>query len=186
MKRTIIAISRQYGSGGRLVGKSLADRLSIPFIDGNTAIPDFHEREGILKEPVLGFLESAADNYDVSDAILKRLSSELRDVASSSCVIVGLSASHILRKDPDLVTVFIKAPEEARLDRAINVYGVDRKKAQKLLRRMDTARSSYFEYVADRKWGMARNYNITIDSSMTGIDGAVEVILSFLKRAGRL
>ena len=114
------------------------------------------------------------------------LSSELKDVASSSCVIVGLSASHILRKDSDLVTVFIKAPEEARLDRAINVYGVDRKKAQKLLRRMDTARSSYFEYVSDRKWGMARNYNITIDSSMTGIDGAVEVILSFLKRAGRL
>ena len=56
MKRTIIAISRQYGSGGRTIGRKVAERLSIPFVDGNTAIPDFHEREGVLNGDLRGIL----------------------------------------------------------------------------------------------------------------------------------
>ena len=186
MKRTIIAISRQYGSGGRLIGRKLAERLSIPFVDGNTAMPDFHEREGMLKEPVIGFMEGASDNCAVSDAMIRRFSAEIKDFASSSCVIVGLSAGYILRKDPDLIRIFIKAPLEARVDRAVSLYGLDKRKAEKYVRRMDTARSSFFEYVSDMKWGMARNYHLTIDSSDTGIDGAVDTIMSFLQRAGRL
>ena len=84
MKRTIIAISRQYGSGGRTIGRKVAERLSIPFVDGNTAIPDFHEREGVLKEPVIGFMEGAAENYAISDAMIKRFKAEIKEAASSS------------------------------------------------------------------------------------------------------
>ena len=186
MKRTIIAISRQYGSGGRTIGRKVAERLSIPFVDGNTAIPDFHEREGVLKEPVISFMEGAAENYAISDAMIKRFKAEIKEAASSSCVIVGLAATYILRNDPDLITIFIKAPIDSRVERAVNIYGIGKRKAEKYVNRMDTARSSFFEYVSEMKWGMARNYNLTIDSSVTGIDGAVETIISFLERAGRL
>ena len=186
MKRTIIAISRQYGSGGRLVGKALADRLSIPFYDGSSLAPAAHGTEGVPNDEIVKLMERAPENYDASEKLLSYLEKSLMKISSSSCVIAGMAAGYLLRKDPDLITVFIHAPESARKDRAVNVYGADRKKIDKQLRRMDTSRASFFEYISDRKWGMARNYNISVDSSATGIEGAVDTIVSYLEKAGRL
>ena len=107
MKRTIIAISRQYGSGGRLVGKALADRLSIPFYDGSSLAPDAHGAEGVPNDEIVKLMERAPENYDASEKLLSYLEKSLMKISSSSCVIAGMAAGYLLRKDPDLITVFI-------------------------------------------------------------------------------
>lgn len=98
-----------------------------------------------------------------------------------SCVIVGRCADYVLRENPNVVNIFITAPIEARVERAVKYYNLDTKKAKETILKMDKKRASYYNFYSDKKWGRAESYNLTIDSSV-GIDAACEIIKFYVEK----
>lgn len=198
--RKIITISRQYGSGGREIGQKLADRLGIPFYD-NALIEKAAQESGLIPE----FFEDTerhagnsllyalyrgaqADRFGTSllsmeDNIYLAQSNVIRKVASEGpCVIIGRCSDYILSDMVNLVTVFIHADLEFRKERAVRIDGVDPAKAESVVLTKDKRRQNYYNFHADRKWGIAKNYNLCIDSGYCGIDCAVDIIYDYITK----
>ena len=167
--RKIITISRQYGSGGREIGQKLADRLGIPFYD-NALIEKAAQESGLIPE----FFEDTERHAQ---------SNVIRKVASEGpCVIIGRCSDYILSDMVNLVTVFIHADLEFRKERAVRIDGVDPAKAESVVLTKDKRRQNYYNFHADRKWGIAKNYNLCIDSGYCGIDCAVDIIYDYITK----
>ena len=99
---------------------------------------------------------------------------------NESFVIVGRCADYVLRDYKNLVSVFIMADEESKIERAVTFYGINKDKASEILKKMDKNRASYYNYFTDRKWGKASNYDICVSSSIR-IKETVDVIETFVK-----
>ena len=198
--RTIFTIGRQFGSGGRMVGKKLAEALCIPYYDKELlamAAKDSGYSEELFRnadeKPASSLLYSLVmGNYPMSsgtlgfnemplnDQLFLIQSNTIRKVASKgSCIIIGRCGDYILKDDPDLISVFIHAPLEARVKRAVDVYGIPADRAEDICLKNDKSRANFYNYYSDRKWGMCRTYSISLDSSLLGIDGCVEEITRF-------
>ena len=199
-EKTIYTIGRQFGSGGRQVGKALAARLGIPYYDKELlamAAKDSGFSESLFhsadEKPASSLLYSLVmGNYPMSsgtlgfnemplnDQLFLIQSNTIRKVASKgSCIIIGRCGDYILKDDPDLISVFIHAPLEARVKRAVEVYGIPADRAEDICLKNDKSRANFYNYYSDRKWGMCRTYSISLDSSLLGIDGCVEEITRF-------
>ena len=200
MDKYIITISREYGSGGRLIGELLATELSIPFYD-KEIIHMSAERSGMSA----GFIEktdenipntflhnlkySAYSSYDslsfydtpVTDKVFLAQSSVIKDLATQgSCVIVGRCAGYILRDLPDLVTIFIRGKLEDRIRHAVEHYDLSPENAAERIKKIDKSRTNYYKYYTSRQWGNIENYDLGINTSFTGITGAVATIKTML------
>ena len=200
MEKHIITISREYGSGGRYVGELLAKELDIPFYD-KEIIHMAAEKSGMSA----GFIEKSDENipntflhnlkysayssydtiayYDtpVTDKVFLAQSAVIKELASQgSCVIVGRCAGYILRNDPDLVTVFVRGKLEDRIRQAVENYDLSPQKAADGIRRIDKSRINYYKYYTSRQWGNIEHYDLIINTSFTGIEGAVAVIKTML------
>ena len=110
--------------------------------------------------------------------VQKKLIHELAE--KSSCVIVGRLADWILRENPDLLRVFVMAPEEFRVSRIMEQEKITEKQAEKLIRQMDKLRRNYYSFFTDGKWDDMENKDIIINSSLRGIDGTVEILKSIV------
>ena len=197
----IITISREYGSGGREIGRQLASRLGIAYYDKKLIIQEekksgidenlfdnVEERanDSLIYSLAMGLYASANHTVNIADLtmndrIYKVQSDVIKQVASEGpCVIVGRCADHILRGLPNCVNLFIHASMENRARRAIEVYKQPEDGILDLLVRMDKRRRSYHNYYSDEKWGDAHSYHISLDSGVIGIEAAVEVILCYL------
>jgi len=189
--RYIITIGREYGSGGRFIAQKLAEKLGIKFYDQDL-INKAAEESGISMAVFKNFDEkrdsifastTSMYSYDISlgqrvflaqfDAI-KKIAEE-----NESCVIVGRCADYVLRDDQNLVSVFICAPVEDKIERAIKYYGVNPAKAPNIIIKMDKKRKSYYNFYTDREWGKARTYDICINSKI-GIDESVNAIVAYI------
>ena len=193
---TVITIGRQFGSGGRQVGKKLADKLGIAFYD-KELIEIAAMESGMSKKllesadekPTNSFLYSLSilgngfspmDDMPINDKLFFIQSNVIKRVAQEgSCVIVGRCADYILRNNPNCVNVFIHACMNKKLERAVNEYKLSSDSALDEILRMDKSRASYYNYYSDRKWGRADNYHLCIDSGIVGVDNAVDLIISF-------
>lgn len=187
----IITISRQFGSGGRTVGKQVAAKLSIPCYDGEL-IEKVAEESGFAKEYIkehgeysvhrtwFGRALNAAggsgglSNQDLIWIAQRKTILELAE--QGPCVIVGRCADFILRDREDLLRVFIHARDDARAERIVRLYGESSEKPEKRLKDKDKRRSAYYKYYTDTEWGVATNYDISLDSSKFGIEKCVEII----------
>ena len=200
MDKYIITISREYGSGGRHIGELLAKELGIPFYDkeiiqmaaeksGMSA--DFIEKsdESIPNTFLHNLKYSAYSSYDsisyydtpVTDKVFLAQSAVIKELASrGNCVIVGRCAHYILRNEPDLVTIFIRAVLEDRIRHAVEHYGLSPQKAAERIKKIDKSRINYYKYYTSRQWGNIENYDLVVNSSFTGIKGAVAVIKTML------
>ncbi len=98
---------------------------------------------------------------------------------NGSCVIVGRAADYVLRDDPDVVRVFIYAPEEFRIAKVMEVYGDSREQAQKNIRRADEARGAYYRSISGGEWGGRRNYDLMVDSSI-GAEATAQLIANYI------
>lgn len=198
--RTVITISRQYGSGGREIGELVAKRLGIPFYD-NALIQKATEASGfssahfedVEKNARNSFLYSMVRGiqyhnsntgiWSLEDSIYMTQAKVIKELAESgSCVIVGRCSDYILADDPDLIKIFICAPIEARVKRSIERDGIDPAKATDIVKGKDKRRQNYHNYHADTRWGDATNYHLCIDSSFSGVEGAVEAIVALIKQ----
>lgn len=189
----IVTISRQYGSGGREIGKKLAQRLGIPYYDKELIILAaeksgyarslFEEADQKASSSMIFSLMRAgsmATSYDMplNDKIYLIQSGVIQQVArQGSCVIVGRCADYILRERADVLNVFIHAPISYRADRVVRLYGESDVAPEKRLEEKDKRRRAYYKHYADRDWGMSQNYHLSLDSSVVGIERCAQLIL---------
>ena len=191
--KIIYTIGRQFGSGGRKVGRTLAEKLGIPFYDKELltlAAKDSGLSEALFhnadEKPTSSLLYSLVmGNYPMSSGALFLIQSKtIKKIADQgSCVIIGRCADYVLRDNPNVISVFIHAPLEARVHRAVNVYEVPNDKAEDICLKNDKTRANFYNYYSDRKWGMCRTYDLALDSARLGIGGCVDQILSFTEVA---
>lgn len=190
MKNRVITISRQFGSGGRTIGKEVAEKLGIPCYD-QELIEKIAEDTGLTAEFVSDHTEntlygtliaSAFNTYSATATqdylwdIQVKIISELAE--KGPCVIVGRCADYILRDKADCLKVFIFADDDSRADRIINLYGVKEDSPQKRLAKKDKRRAAYYRFYTDIEWGDVKNYHISLNSGEIGIEKCVDIIAS--------
>ena len=194
MDNLVITIGRQYGSGGREVGKALAKALGIPCYDKELLAE-------VAKES--GFSESVLENYDEKSVnsfyyfqtgmysttqlplhhqlFIAQLNT-IKDIAQrESCVFIGRCADYVLSEHNNCVNVFVHSSEENRIRKAINDYGLDKKVAKKSIHKIDKQREAYYNFYSTNKWAELSNYHLCIDSQI-GIDNTVKVIQEYISR----
>lgn len=193
-KKMIITISRTFGSGGHDIGERLAKELEIPFYDKNllkmmsdkTGISEEgleNADEKLLNRFVDPYTVSAGMDYGTNLYLYKVQKKLIRDLAEQgSCVIVGRLADWILRGHPDLVRVFIMAPERFRIDRIMEKEHVTEKQAEKLMRQVDKLRRNYYSFFTDGRWDNMMTKDIVINSSLRGIDGTVDILKAIVDK----
>ena len=193
----IITISRQYGSGGREIGRRLAERLGIPYYDKELIILAaersgyarslFEEADQKASNSMIFSLMRAGsmvNSYDLplNDKIYLIQSGVIQQVArQGSCVIVGRCADYVLQDRFPCVNVFIHAALQKRMDRAVKVYGLSPDDVQSVLLKTDKRRETYYNYYTGRKYGDARNYTLSLDSLGVGIENAVRVMADYVE-----
>ncbi len=198
----IITISRQFGSGGRLVGKKLAESLEIPFYD-KELITMSAQQSGYSKEIFEKADERATNSllYTLSmnsyllhgmtglnelplnDRVFLIQSEIIRKMASEGpCVIVGRCADYVLKEHPRCLNFYIYADLQSRVDRATTVYGMEKEKAAENIQKLDKKRASYYNFYSNLRWGLAENYDLCVNSSSVGIDGTVEMLRHFINK----
>ena len=188
----VITIGREYGSGGRFVGRLVAERLGINFYDNELlfkAAQDSGLSEVVFKnfdERKDGFLGNGIGLYaydmTLSQKVFLAQFDTIKKLASEeSCVIVGRCADYVLKDNPNLVSVFICAPMEDKIERAVKYYDVDAKKAESIILKKDKHRQSYYNLYTDRECGKASNYDLCINSKI-GIESCVDAIEAYVRR----
>lgn len=198
MDNRVITISRQCGSGGHTIGKMVAERMGIPLYDSNL-VEMVAERSGLSRETVreqgeyasFSLLYSLAMNIasghtlnekgnmvlpDQINAFQTELIQELAD--KGPCVIIGHCADYVLRSRPDCLHVFISGSLEDRKKRVISEHNIAAAEAEAHVKDRDSKRARHYEHFTDQTWGMAKNYNLCLDSSYLGIERCVDLIVS--------
>lgn len=190
MKNRIVTISREFGSGGRTIGKTLAKELGIPCYD-NELLQKSAQESGFDENYVReageyasgGYLSAAfsrrasgPSNADYLWKVQYQLISELAQ--KGPCVIVGRCADYILRDKADCLRVFIHADLKFRAKRIVEVYGETDQSPEQRIKDKDKRRAAYHRFYTDMKWGHAQNYDLTLNSGTLGIDRCVQIIKS--------
>ncbi len=201
-KHVVITIGRQFGSGGRYVGRLLAEKLGIPFYD-KELLSEAAKQSGICEEifedhdekPTKSLLFSLVTGVQhhldagsfymdmpLNHKIFLAQFDAIRKLASEhSCVIVGRCADYVLKDDPNAVSIFIKADMKSKVARAVKYYDIPEDKAEDRIRKADKQRASYYNYYATATWGDVENYDLVVDTGVLGVEGAVELIQKFLE-----
>lgn len=189
MKRVVITISREYGSGGRLIAKQLSEKMGITFYDKQliaevakkTGFSENFIRDTEHQRPTNSFLfdlYTTVVTPSVPDQVFIAQAKVIKQAAAKeSCVIVGRCADYILRDEPNVLKVFVHAPLDQRIRRAREEYGAEEENLENYVIRQDKARAAYHNYFAAGRWGQSREYDLCVNSRI-GIDAAVRVIQS--------
>ena len=201
-EKYVITIGRQYGSGGREIGKLVADALGICYYD-KELLTEAAKSSGVNQELFeaadertpsffsnlwafnLGFNSGAylLGNTALSDdSIYSAQCSVMKELAEkSSCVIVGRSADYVLRSHPRLISVFIHASLDARVKRIIGRKDCETADAAKsLATKKDKLRASYYNFYTDKTWGDAASYDLSIDSSKLSSQEVCKMIIDYV------
>ena len=188
MVNRIITISREFGSGGRTIGRKVAEKLGIPCYDAEL-IQKIAEESGYTADYIKEESEYAPEgwlstvftdrtmgltNQDKLWSIQCRVIEELAQ--KGPCVIVGRCTDYILRGKADCLNVFIHASMEKRAERIVNEYGERKERPEQRLKDKDKRRAAYHRFYTDMKWGHAQNYHVCLDSGELGIGRCVELI----------
>ncbi len=196
MKKRIITISREFGSGGRYIGEQLARHLNIAYYD-KEIIARVAEETGLSKDFVaqkgeyspwknsFAYAFVGRDNQGLSmeDKLYAAQANIILDLAQKGpCVIVGRSADYILRDREDCLHVFIHGNSVQKAKRIMELYDKTEAEAVKLMKDMDKKRSINYNYYTDRKWGALQNYHITLNSSEIGIETCVELLANIVNK----
>ena len=199
MEKKIITISREFGSGGRTIGRAVAEKLGIPFYDKELVdqialesgfAPQFVEENG-EHAPGKSFFSYAFAHQGVP-GIMNGLSTAdflwniqcnviLQLAEKGPCVIVGRNADYILKDRKDCLHAFIHADIDYRAHRIVTRYGESDKSPENRLQEKDKRRRVNYQHYTGRTWGTAQNYDVCLNSSAIGIDKCVEILVSLAK-----
>ena len=200
MNAKIITISREFGSGGRSIGKLVAEQLGYVFYDKALVeriakesgyAEDFIERRGEDATSKSSFLfnlsRSGGGGFDGMPAITDKLYviqyNTIKKLAEESpCVIVGRCSDYILRNEPDSLHVFIHADAEFRARRIVEIYGERDNAPLKRVEEKDKKRQVYYKNYTGRIWGMSENFDLCLNSGKIGIEKCAEIIVGLAKK----
>ena len=192
--KKIITISREFGSGGRYIGELLAKNLGIPFYDRelinlvaketNYAEEFIDENEDVKTSSFLYslvtegyFINSPYGIMSPNDKVFSAQTQVIRDLSEKGpCVIVGRCADYILRNREDVLNVFVTCDMPHRVERCTKYYGIAEKDVEKTLRKKDTARAAKYNYYTGGEWGIAKNYDVTLNSGSFSVEKCAEII----------
>ena len=201
MEKKIITISRQFGSGGRTIGREVADKLGIPFYDKELVdqialesgfAPQFVEEHGehspgrsllsyaFAPQGVPGIMNglSTADFlWNIQCSVILQLAEQ------GPCVIVGRNADYILKDREDVLHVFIHADEASRADRIVRLYGESEKSPKARLSEKDKRRRVNYQHYTGRTWGDAKNYDVCFNSGVLGVEYCAQVIVDMVNES---
>ena len=187
----IITLSREYGSGGRYIGKLVAEKLGIKLYD-KEFVAKLAEETGLSSEYIenneqkRGALETLNNGYysglSNSDELFIKESELIKEVANeNSCVIVGRCADFILKENKNIFKVFVYSNMEDKVKRATNIYGLDKNKAEKEINRINKLRANHYKYYTEKEWKDPSNYDICINSDAIGVENAANLICEIVK-----
>ena len=200
MKKRIITVSREFGSGGRTIGKMLAERLNLKYYDKELVKrisletgfdPKYIEEHGenAQSRSIFSYMFGAQSHPEVmkgmtpADFLWCMQRDIILDVAEKEeCVIVGRCADYILRDRGDCLNVFIHAPKDRRAERIVKLYGESDVASQKRLDDKDARRRVNYRHFTGQEWGVAQNYHLALDSGELGIEGCVDLIAAAFLR----
>ena len=201
--KKVITITRQYGSGGREIGRKLAEAYQIPFYDNEIitraaketgfAETTFEHAEdkatnSLLYSIAMGMNVFSGQEYGYSglsldDRIFLAQSNVIRKVAKEGpCVIVGRCADYILKDRENVINLFIKASVDFRIHRSIQIDMLPEEKAAEIVLKKDKSRANYYKYHSGERWDNILNYDLAIGSDLCGIDGTVECLKTYLDK----
>ena len=201
MEKKIITISREFGSGGRTIGRMVAERLGIPFYDkelvdqialesgfapkyveehgehspGNSLFSYAFAHHGV--PGVMNGLSTADFLWNVQCSVILQLAEQ------GPCVIVGRNADYILKDRADCLHVYIHADMDFRADRIVRLYGESEKSPEARLQEKDKRRKVNYQHYTGRTWGMSQNYDISLNSSAIGVENCVDIIVDIYKNS---
>lgn len=193
----IICIGRQYGSGGHEIGVGVSKALGIPCYDKDI-LKQAAKESGIVEElfekadekPTSSLLYSLSmgaagastvfpsyNDYLTNDKLFMFQSKTIKDFAAkSSCVIIGRCADYILRGCPHMLSVFVHAPMELRIQRISHLKNIDEDAARSLIKKTDKSRANYYSFYADSDWGSAETYDLSLNSGKLGVSESIEIL----------
>lgn len=202
----IITIGREFGSGGREIGEVVAAQLGIDFYD-KKLIELASKKSGINKElfenvdesksfsligSLFGLRASPVSNVSagcfLSNETLFNIQSDvIRELASKgSSLFVGRCADYVLEEYDSCFHIFITADKEAKIERVCSRTGLDIEKATDLIEKVDKKRASYYNYFSNKVWGDIHSYDMSINSSLLGIEGTASLIVTLVKEQLKL
>ena len=188
----VITIAREYGSGGRYIGKLVAEKLGIKLYD-KEFIAKMAENTGLSSEYIenneqkRNVLDSLNNGYYAglsnADELFVKESEMIKKIAGTeSCVIVGRCADFILKDNKNVLKVFINSDINDKIKRATEIYGMDTEKAEKEIARINKLRSNHYKYYTENEWNDPSNYDICINSDAIGIENSVELICNLANK----
>ncbi len=199
MEKKIITISREFGSGGRTIGRRIAEELGIPFYDKELVdqialesgfAPQFVEEHGEHAPSKSMFAYAFApqgvpgvmNGLSTADFLWNIQCSVILQIADKGpCVIVGRNADYILKDRQDSLHVYIHADMDYRADRIVRLYGESEKSPETRLQEKDKRRRLNYQHYTGRDWGQAQNYDICLNSGTLGIEECVKIIVDMVK-----
>lgn len=205
MGHTVITIARQYGSGGKTIGKMLAEDLGIHFY--NREILRMASDESGINEQLFGQVDERvktnllyriakrirneevlppdSDDFLSTNNLFNYQAKVIRQLADEeSCVVIGRCADYVLQDYDNVVSVFIHGPYDFCLEQAMKVNAKSESEMRKYMEKRDKYRGEYYKYYTGKDWFDARNYHLCLDSSKLGFDGCVEAIKAYMKVRG--
>ncbi len=201
MEKKIITISREFGSGGRTVGRMVAEALGIPFYDKDLVdhialesgfSPKFIEEHG-EHAPGKSLFSYAFAHHSIPGAMNGLSTADflwniqcsviLQLVEKGPCVIVGRNADYILKDREDTLHTFIYADKDFRADRIVKLYGESEKSPEARLNEKDKRRKVNYQHYTGQNWGQAQNYDISLSTSVLGIEKCAQIIIDLVNES---
>lgn len=190
-KGAVITIAREHGSAGKRIGQMVAEKLDIPCYYKELVAVAAQE-SGLAREFISGINsdENAVmrELYLTADPVKRAIAAQEKAIRhigdAGACVIIGRSADYVLRNYPDVVRIFIYAPESYREKKVMEMYGDSPEDAKKSIARSDAARGAYYKSVSGQEWGNPHGYELCIDASV-GEEAAADLICSYIRRMNR-
>lgn len=203
MGNLVITIGRECGSAGRLIGQKLAADLGVKCYDKelltlaakNSGLCEelfkTHDEKPtssflyslVMDTYSLGYNTSAYMDMPINHKIFLAQFDTIKKLAEEeSCVIVGRCADYALAEYPNMVSIFICGNEEDKIRHLMERHNVDEAKAKDIMIKTDKRRASYYNYYSSKRWGSCKSYDMCLNSSAVGYDGAVDIIKEFAKK----
>ena len=208
MENFVITIGRELGSGGKAIGEIMAKQLGISVYDRrliqmaaqeNGFDPSVFKKadetpsRGLMSNifrtiasPFASF-SSLYNNSMSGESLFKVQADIIREKAENeSCIIVGRCSDYILRNHPRHLSIFVRANYEDRVRFLQERRNCSAEEAKELIEHTDAVRSDFHNFYAETNWGDSRSYDICVNSSILGIEGTAQLLLSFVRQALQL
>ena len=202
-EKYVITVGRTFGSGGRALGRMIAEKLGIGFYDKQLLVKaaqkagynlDFFERNDERAPRIMGGIipfsmgfypmSWIGDSAAGSDGIYKAQCDFIHELAATEpCVIVGRSADYILRDVDNVVNIFVHAPADACAERIVDRMDCkSHEEAKTLAVRTNKLRANFYNFYTDKRWCAAESYDLTLDSSLLPMEQLADMVIEYIHK----